>query len=147
MSEINCNNCAICDFKESLCHWCDEMKRLGSAEDIEKVLIEAFSETKSDCISRQEVIDALCDNCDHVEAVCPHFPCKQYIAIRNLPLIQPTLCGYDIEHLMLIAEVLRKENLPPERVAEALTDIGQIVSIVRDEFEESLRKAVEQCMI
>ena len=99
MSEINCNNCAICDFKESLCHWCDEMKRLGSAEDIEKVLIGAFSETKSDCISRQEVIDALCDNCDHVEAVCPHFPCKQYIAIRNLPLIQPEIIRCkDCEH-------------------------------------------------
>lgn len=99
MSEINCNNCAICDFKESLCHWCDEMKHLGSAEDIEKVLIEAFSETKSDCISRQEVIDALCDNCNHVEAVCPHFPCKQYIAIRNLPLIQPEIIRCkDCEH-------------------------------------------------
>lgn len=39
MNEINCNNCAICDFKESLCHKCDGMKRLGSAEDIEEVLI------------------------------------------------------------------------------------------------------------
>ena len=67
--------------------------------------------------------------------------------ILNLPSAQPTLYGYDIKHLMLIAEVLRKENLPPERVTEALMDIGRIVSIVRDEFEETLRKAVEQCKI
>ena len=67
--------------------------------------------------------------------------------ILNLPSAQPTLYGYDINHLMLIAEVLRKENLPPERVTEALMDIGRIVSIVRDEFEETLRKAVEQCKI
>lgn len=70
---------------------------------------------------------------------------KNLLAIQ--PTAQPTLCGYNIEHLILIANVLRKENLPPERVAEALTDIGRIVSIVKDEFEESLRKAVEQCKV
>ena len=55
--------------------------------------------------------------------------------------------GYDIKHLMIIAEILRKENLPPERITEVLTDIGRIVSMVRDEFEEMLQKAVEQCKI
>lgn len=65
--------------------------------------------------------------------------------LEKLQSAQPTLCGYDIDHLMMIAAVLRKENLPPERVTEALTDIGRIISIVRNEFEESLRKAVEQC--
>lgn len=59
---------------------------------------------------------------------------------------QPTLYGYNIEHLELIARVLQKEDLPPERIVEALTDIGRIVAIVKDEFEETLRKAVEQCM-
>lgn len=48
---------------------------------------------------------------------------------------------------MLIADVLRKENLPLERVIEVLTDIKRIVSICTNEFEESLRKAVEQCKI
>ena len=67
--------------------------------------------------------------------------------ILNLPSAQPTLYGYDIKHLMLIAEVLRKENLPPERVSDALTDIGRVVAIVLEEFEETLRKAVEQCTI
>lgn len=65
-------------------------------------------------------------------------------ALRNVPAAQPTLYGYNIEHLELIARVLQKENLPPERIVEALTDIGRIVAIVRDEFEEALRKAVEQ---
>ena len=63
----------------------------------------------------------------------------------SLPSAQPTLYGYNIEHLELIASVLQKEDLPPERVVEALTDIGRIVAIVKDEFEEALRKAVEQC--
>ena len=68
-------------------------------------------------------------------------------AIHDLPSVQPTISGYDIRHLELIASVLQKENLPPERVTEALIDIGRIVAIVKEEFEESLRKAVEQCTI
>ena len=56
---INCMNCAICAFKETLCDRCDEMKRLGSAEDIEEVLVRAFSETDGDCISRQAAIDCM----------------------------------------------------------------------------------------
>lgn len=68
-------------------------------------------------------------------------------SIQQLPSAQPTLYGYNIEHLELIARVLQKENLPPERVAEALTDIGRIVAIVKDEFEESLRKAVDNVQV
>lgn len=60
-----------------------------------------------------------------------------------LPPAQPTLYGYNVEHLILIASVLQKENLPPERITEALTDIGSVVAIVRDEFVDNLRKAVE----
>ena len=66
---------------------------------------------------------------------------------QELPSAQPTLYGYSIEHLELIARVLQKENLPPGRVVEALTDIARIVAIVRDEFAETLRKAVDQCSI
>lgn len=56
---------------------------------------------------------------------------------------EATIHGYNIEHLVLIATILMKEGLPPERVTEALTDIGRIVAIVTDEFEESLRRAVQ----
>lgn len=63
-------------------------------------------------------------------------------ALKNLPSAQPTLHGYNIEHLELIARVLQKENLPPERVVEMLTDIGRIISIVCDEFEETLKKSL-----
>ena len=42
-----------------------------------------------DLISRHEAIDALCDNCDNVQAVCAHYPCKQYKAIEVLPSAQP----------------------------------------------------------
>lgn len=65
-------------------------------------------------------------------------------AIRALPSVQPTLYGYNIEHLAMIARILQKEDVPPERVVETLTDIGRTVAFVRDEFQETLRKAVEQ---
>lgn len=118
-----------------------------------------------DLVSRKTVIEALLRDRQQADALMDKYLKNGYMALRadakaernriekdiaiieQLPSAQPTLCGYDIDHLMLIAAVLRKENLPPERVTEALTDIGRIVSIVRDEFEESLRKAVEQCKI
>ena len=100
-----------------------------------------------DLIERQAAIEALCSDCQGRCIPCESYPCSEVEAINALPSAQPTLCGYDIEHLILIANVMRKENLPPERIVEALTDIGRIVSIVTDEFEESLRKAVEQCKI
>lgn len=109
----------------------------------------------NDTISRQAAIDALKKH----EIELPIYSPREtdvfwddaidccVSEIEDLPPAQPTLYGYDIKHLMLIAEVLRKENLPPERVTEALMDIGRIVSIVRDEFEESLREAMKQCKI
>ena len=48
MSEINCTNCAISDFKESLCERCDKMKRIGSADDIEKLIIRCLPSARSE---------------------------------------------------------------------------------------------------
>lgn len=42
-----------------------------------------------DPISRRAAIDAICDNCNNIQAVCAHYPCKQYIAIEKLPSAQP----------------------------------------------------------
>ena len=98
-----------------------------------------------DVISRQAAIDSICRTvCDNPE-ICVS-PCDEVKILRNMPSAQPTLYGYNIEHLELIARVLQKEDLPPERVVEVLADVGKIVAIVKDEFEEALRKAVEQCM-
>jgi hypothetical protein len=109
-----------------------------------------------DLINRQAAIDALMKrdkelrNINWYDKPFAEGECKgiddALEIINNLPSAQPTLYGYNIEHLELIARVLQKENLPPERVVEALTDIGRIVAIVSDEFNETLRKAVEQCM-
>lgn len=96
----------------------------------------------NDLISRQAALDAIGE-------IHPLDYNAQAIAekIKGLPSAQPTLYGYDIKHLELIATVLQKENLPPERITEVLTDIGRIVAMISDEFEETLRKAVERCKI
>ena len=109
-----------------------------------------------DLISRQAAINALMEkdkklrNINWYDKPYAESECKgideALSIISNLPSTQLTLYGYNIEHLELIARVLQKVDLPPERVVEALTDIGRIVAIVSDEFEETLRKAVEQCM-
>ena len=104
----------------------------------------------SDLISRQDAIDALAKFvpyaiCDESTESYTNGLTDAYNLILQLPSAQPTIYGYDIRHLELIAAVLQKENLPPEMVAEVLTDIGRIVAIVTDEFEEALKKAVEQC--
>lgn len=104
-----------------------------------------------DPIERQDAIDAIISEPLYetgmkkrdADVVVPAI----YEKIKSLPSAQPTLYGYNIAHLELIARVLQKENLPPERIVEALTDIGRIVAIVKDEFEETLRKAVEQCTL
>lgn len=103
-----------------------------------------------DLISRRAAIDALGEQpdsgdwTDEWECGCRSQWEWDKEAIENVPAAQFTLYGYNIEHLDLIARVLQKENLPPERITEALTDIGRIVAIVRDEFEETLRRSVEQ---
>ncbi len=96
----------------------------------------------SDLINRQVAIYTICMECH--DGMCDKYPCGEIKALEHLPSEEPTLYGYSLEHLELIARVLQKEDLPPERIAEALTDIDRIVAIVKGEFEESLRKAVEQ---
>lgn len=93
-----------------------------------------------DLISRQAAIDAF--NCAELTPDGGVDANDALEILERLPSAQPTLCGYNIEHLELIASVLQKENLPPERVAEVLTDIGRIVAMVKDEVEEELRKAL-----
>ena len=43
----------------------------------------------SDLIERQAAIDAICDNCNTVQASCPHYPCGRYVAVKKIPPTQP----------------------------------------------------------
>lgn len=85
-------------------------------------------------IDRQAAIDAFKPYADY-ESNRTNADWVQRIelVLHDIPSAQPTLHGYNIEHLELIARVLQKEDLPPERVVEVLTDIGRIIDIARCE--------------
>jgi len=106
----------------------------------------------NDTISRQSAIGAMKRLYDEdLEAygceIPETFDCDRAIeALKELPSVQPTLYGYDVDYLVIIAEILRREKMYPEKVMEVLTDVSRIVALIYDEFEESLKKAVEQCM-
>ena len=88
-----------------------------------------------DYISRQAAIDAI--------QGCPM--CTRNL--ERLPSAQPTLYGYNVSHLVTIAKILEKENISPNKVSEALYDISRVIDIVIKEFEDTLRKTVEQSLM
>ena len=120
-----------------------------------------------DCISRKAASRQYCHEsggCKPEE--CPMIyqwdgaeDCSYVRFLKELPSIEQTtrkmhfvdqqdamdaisIYGYNIKHLEAIAKILWKEGLSPERVLEALTDIDRIIEIVRDEFEEELKKSL-----
>ena len=66
--------------------------------------------------------------------------------LENLPSVQPkpTLYGYPLEHLDMIARVMAEENCTPEDVARLLQNAGEIALMVRDEMMEMLKESVER---
>lgn len=114
MSEINCNNCAVSDFKDSLCHRCAEMKRLGRAEDIEGLLIKAFSEVdspaKSNCIERQAAIDAVNEwlKLYVINRTMSNITSIQDI-LRHLPSAQPEFTDSEIQKMQELEQAQIKK--------------------------------------
>lgn len=103
-------------------------------------------------ISRQAAIDAITDerivaNMDSVYDTELH-RCKRAMQriLASLPPAHPdpTLYGYPIEHLEMIARVMAKENYTPEAVVQILQNAGEIAKMVRDEMMEMLKESVER---
>ena len=66
------------------------------------------------------------------------------VVLRNSE--QTTLYEYDVQHLAIIASILKRENLSPENVGEILRDASRIYTIVRDEAVKDFNEAVRNCM-
>lgn len=67
--------------------------------------------------------------------------------LLNMIDYQPTidtLYGYKIEHLAMIAAVMQRENVSPEKVAETITDVSRIVQLIINEQMEIVRKEMER---
>lgn len=64
--------------------------------------------------------------------------------VSVMPQSEQTLYGYPIEHLVIIARVMEKENCTPEIVAQMLQNAGEIAKMVRNEMMEMLKESVER---
>lgn len=51
-------------------------------------------------IRRRAALDAICDNCDTVNADCAHFPCARYIALEKLPAVEDRPRGRFIKEVI-----------------------------------------------
>lgn len=125
----------------------------------------------NDCISRKAAIDALIEGFKR----SPTVAIRAKDMIEQLPSAQPepsdvardiatiienekdmrvvlrnseqtTLYEYDVQHLVIIANILERENLSPETVGEILRDASRIYTIVRDEAVKDFNEAVRNCM-
>ena len=58
--------------------------------------------------------------------------------------IQPVhIDGYNIEHLMMIAAVMEKEGVSPEKAVHAFADIGRMADIIAKDFQQTLHNALD----
>ena len=64
--------------------------------------------------------------------------------IDDQPTVEPTLYGYKIEHLALIARVMEKDGVTPETAVEIFKDVQTIALKVIDEICGAVERAFEQ---
>ena len=74
----------------------------------------------------------------------PSFRVEQWIEHIQTQTAEPTLYGYPIEHLEMIARVMAKEHCTPEDVVRMLQNAGEIAIMVRDEMLERIKESVER---
>ena len=66
--------------------------------------------------------------------------------LERVPSIEPTLYGYDLNHLAFIANVMRKEGITPEETIEIFRDVERTVKMVLDEVRESQERYIQSIM-
>lgn len=64
--------------------------------------------------------------------------------IEEQPTVEPTLYGYKIEHLALIARVMQKDGVTPEKAVQLFKDVQAIALRVIDEISGAVERAFEQ---
>ena len=67
--------------------------------------------------------------------------------IIQLPSAQPaTIYGYNVEHLVLIANTMKEKGISPEEAIDLFNDVSEIVGLVIDEMTRISEKALERAM-
>ena len=98
----------------------------------------------NDLISRQAAIDTA-DRADYtglaIEDV-KRVTDEVVKEIKQLPFAQPTLYGYNIEHLAYIARVMEKEGITAEVAVNTFLDVGHAVKMILDEARETAEREI-----
>ena len=101
-----------------------------------------------DLISRQAAIKAIEDLQDCYNGFSDTYDKACIIGVlEELQSAQPTLYGYSIEHLALIATIMQKEHVIPEKALEYFKDIQRMGQMIIDEQQEIIKRAVEKWTI
>lgn len=59
-----------------------------------------------------------------------------------MPSAQPTLYGYNIEHLAYIARVMEKEGITAEVAVNTFLDVGHAVKMILDKARETAEREI-----
>ena len=98
----------------------------------------------TDLIDRQAALEAVCMGCCEGRKGCKFYPyCDCLTPMRELPAIEPQLCGYSIEYLTFIAKLMAGANVTPEAMASIIKDVEKVAKMVI----EVARKQVEEAVV
>ena len=66
--------------------------------------------------------------------------------IDEQPTVEPTLYGYKIEHLALIARIMEEDGVTPEIAVQIFRDVQTIALKIIDEISGAVERAFEQAI-
>lgn len=102
-----------------------------------------------DLIERRVAIDALAEPCKVTDTWTDEYAVgermqweKDVKALNNLPSAQPTLYGYEIEHLAYIARVMQKEGVTAEYAVRTFGDMSRASRMIIEELQEKVEKSL-----
>ena len=106
----------------------------------------AEPEPCEDAVSRRAVVSRIADLIVlELKGNTPTWN-EVYRAVEELPSVQPTIYGYNVEHLVLIANTMKEKGISPEEAIDLFNDVSEIVGLVIDEMTRISEKALERAM-
>ena len=66
--------------------------------------------------------------------------------LEELPTIEPTLYGYNLKHLALIAHEMEEKGVTADKAAEIFADASAVVQMVLDEQKKAIDAEVKRWM-
>lgn len=103
-----------------------------------------FPDTVEEFMEQYKITDT-----DHVYTngadMVPIFRMKQWFehqARTQMSSAQPTLYGYQIEHLAYIARVMQKEGVTAEYAVRTFDDMSRVIRMIIEEAQQKVEEAL-----